>query len=138
MTAEAAIVVLMKQVPVHSHVNGRIAQAGVPQGIARPNIIYQRINTNRRYSNDGPTKLPKATIQIGCWANSYPEANSLAKVVREKLDGFKGTVEGTNGQTIKIDAIFLSEEQDAPVPESPGVDTAIRGILFDAAIHYHE
>lgn len=134
MDVEATIVAKLTTDPaVAALIEDRIAQAGMPQRLARPNIVYQRIGTRRDYSNDGSTRAPSATLQLTCWADDQAGARALSNAVRTALDGFRGTV----GESV-IDAIFVSDENDAPVPQTPGKDQTIRGIVLDFKVHFRE
>lgn len=137
MEAEAALVAMLTAaVPVTAIMGNRIGQAGMPQGMARPNVVYQRLGTSRSYHNQGSDKAPKAMFQISCYADSTATARSLASAVRSTLDGFKGTV-GTVG-ALKIDAIFLTDERDAPQPPATGSGQSVKGVQFDCSIHFQE
>lgn len=135
MSVEAAIVTLLTgdTAGVNALIAGRIAAAAMPQGLARPNVVYQRIGTRRRYSNDGPTGLARARLQVSCYADTPKAAKQLAAAVREVLDGYSGTVGGCT-----IQALFLDDERDAPQPPATGRDLGVFGVQFDALIHYDE
>lgn len=137
MELEAAIVSLLKaDAVINDLVAGRIAATGLPDALARPNIVYQRIGTPRTWNNDGPDGIVRGTVQISCYADRYPQAKELAKAVRA-LNGFRGTVTGPSG-SIVIHGIFLDDERDAPVPPPTGQSQGIAGIVLIFNVDYSE
>ena len=139
MEIEAAIVAKLKaDAGINALVGGRIAAAGIPDTLARPNIAYQRIGTGRRWSNDGPSGLARATLQLSCYADTYPQAKALAKAVRA-FDGFAGRVGAEPpGDGVTIQSMFLDDEQDAPAPPPAGQTRSIPGIVLVFVIAYSE
>ena len=134
MAVEAALVTLLTtDATVAALIGTRIAPVGQPQGVARPNVIYQRIGTKRDYHNEGSTGLPSARIQVGCYADTYKTARQLAGAVRAVLDGYRGTVGGQ-----EIAGVWLDDERDAPQPPADGKGAGVQGVQFDAVIAYRE
>ena len=130
MELEAAIVAKLRtDVP---SVGGRIAPVGIPDAIPRPNIIYQRIDTGREHSNDGPVGIADALLQLSCYADQYDQAKALAAAVRS-FDGFTGTV----GEVF-IHSMFLEDESDAPAPPPEGQTRGIAGIQLTFRVAYSE
>ncbi|HEV7299210.1 MAG TPA: DUF3168 domain-containing protein [Tepidisphaeraceae bacterium] len=124
---------LLRAIPdVASIAGGRVMPAG-SRGLARPNVVYQRLSTRRDWTNDGPTRAPRTTVQVGCWADRLEVALAIAAAVRIALDGFNGTVNG-----LVIDAIFLDDENTAPESKSAGQEEGIKGVLLDFNVHYQE
>jgi len=69
-----------------------------PPGRLDNYITFERVNTEREYSHDGPAGLAKATIAITCWSDTYDGAIDLADIVRKFIDCYTG---GIGGYTIQ-------------------------------------
>jgi hypothetical protein len=68
-----------------------------------PYIVYRREDTDRVFSLTGFSGLTEATIQIGCWADTYGAAKRLADAVRLVVDGYAGLMGAYTVQMAKID-----------------------------------
>lgn len=79
-----------------------------PQNAALPYVTYQRIDTPRLRSLDGPVGLASPRVQIDCWSARYKEAKQLGEAIRKMLDGFKGSYGGE-----VVQGVFLEDERDA-------------------------
>jgi hypothetical protein len=131
MEIEAAIVAKLKaDTDVDTDVGGRIAATRIPDALPRPNVVYERIGTERTVANDGPAGLVRATVQVSCYADSYAVAKSLAKKIRVALNGFRGTI-----GTLKVQSLLLDDERDAPVPASV---KGVVGVNLTFAAAYNE
>lgn len=116
-----------------------------------PRIIHQRIATTRLRTNDGPTGLTKAIIQLGFWAlgkGGGETAKELADVVRlakggdqgkpldpkfAALDGFKGTMAG-----VVVQGAFLDDDADSDEGPVHGDDAAAYQVTADLTIWFEE
>ena len=81
----------------------------LPQGCAMPAITYQQISGVRDYVMGGVTGVAEPSYQVTCWAKTYAGATALAKVVRELLNCYQGTVSET-----VVQLIMLNDEGDIP------------------------
>ena len=134
MSVEAAIVARLAATPaVTAIVADRVAAVGLPDKLARPNLVYQTLGTARVYSNDGPAGLARATLQVSCYADDYKSAKQLAKAVRDALNGFAGTSAG-----IVVQSCLLDDERDAPQPPSSGQTFGLSGVVQVFNVAYDE
>lgn len=117
---------------VQSHVGSsataRIEPSVLPEGTAYPAIRYERISTDRTYTQEGPTGKPGALFQIDSFAKDVGTAGLLAEEVRKALDGHKGAM-GAEAS----DGVF-SEDQDA----SYDSDAEIHRVRQDWRIYHTE
>lgn len=73
--------------------SGVQVQAGrAREGWRAPYIVYHLFGWDRTDAHDGPLELHFKDFQISVFANTYAEAAAEAELVRQILDGFKGTV----------------------------------------------
>lgn len=130
--ATAIVSLIHESGPVTSQIGGRLNAVGLPDLMPRPNIVYQIIDTSRVYSNDGPTGLKRAMVQLTCYADTYPAAKSLAAAVATVFDGYVGTApDGT-----VIQSTFIDDERDAPAPPPEGQSRGAAGVLLVLLIAY--
>lgn len=61
-----------------------------PQNPTAPFVAYQRANASRDRAGSGPTRAVEAVYNLTCWAETYPEATALARLLRDELDGARG------------------------------------------------
>lgn len=139
MTPEAAIVaLLLANGPVSVLIGDRIKHWKMTQGVALPYVVFQRLDTKRRYHNQGSTRAPMAMIQVTCRAAGFTPARALADAVIGAIDGYRGTAT-TGAGSVQIDGIFVDDDRDAPEPPNPGADQ-IRsaGVVLTLKVHFQE
>jgi len=61
-----------------------------PQNPTAPFVAYQRANASRDRAGSGPTRGVEAVYNLTCWAETYPAAAALARLLRNELDGIRG------------------------------------------------
>lgn len=96
---------------VQAHVGSsdaaRIEPSVLPEDTRYPAVRYERISTDRQYTQDGPTGKPNALFQIDSFAKDVDAAFDLSESIRKAMDGFKGPMGAE-----KVDGTF-SDDQDA-------------------------
>jgi hypothetical protein len=78
------------QVDVAAIIGTRFYAVVIPQEPPYPVIVHQRMAGPRERAADGPTSSVESTYALTCWAKSYAEATTLARVLRKALDGTRG------------------------------------------------
>lgn len=109
-TVEPAIYELLKTLA-----SGHVYVMRAPDNAAAPFIIFQRIDSERWRDINAPSGMAKASIQIDCYHSSYYASKSLAGMVEEILDGYKGTVlhgSGSPQQSVIIAGVVLENDVD--------------------------
>jgi hypothetical protein len=71
-------------------VSSRVYPAKLPQAPTLPAVTYQRVTGNRVHSTQGPSGLANPRYQVDVWARTYVEMLTVAKAVRQGLDGYQG------------------------------------------------
>jgi len=134
MSIQAAIVTLAKaNGPIAGFIGTRIANATIPDKLARPNVTHQLVGNVETYANDGPVNLNRATIQLNCYADKPVQATALAKAVKDLFSGYKGTV-----GNLTIQSMFKDDERDAPEPPSTGQTLGIAGVILTYSVNFSE
>jgi hypothetical protein len=82
---------LVDDAPTAALVSTRIAWGLIPQGSADPNISMHEISATPEYTLAGPDNLVPTRVQVDCRGTTYASALAVARAVRAKLSGFKGT-----------------------------------------------
>ena len=99
----------------------------IPAGVEMPAWAYQTISANREPAHDGPTGMTEQVIQITCQAATYGEAKALARAIRARWHGYRGTrgvqvfravvdndqdgLADEDGATVRVDiSVFYAEE----------------------------
>lgn len=133
MVEKGIVALLLADAAVTAMVGTRVEPAGTAQTLARPNIVYQRVTTNRLYSQDGPAGSGDARVQLSIWADTYATVKDLADKVRTALEGYRGTVAG-----IVLDSVRLDDEDDMPLPPDAGREVGYKGVRQDYRVDFQE
>lgn len=124
-TIEGAVVALLAADATVAQLAGnRIAPMTDPQSVARPKITFYRTGTDRStdaggFTNDGPTGLAIATLQIDLWADSMLTAKQLADATRRVLNGYSGGM---------IQSAYIRDERETPAGLVPGAEKPVQRI----------
>lgn len=100
---------------------GRCYRLTLPQPWTLPAITYLRVDTLSEYSHDGDSDLDHPRWQISCWAESHPEAEELARQVRQAMQGWKA-VYGLPA--------FCVGQHDLPQPETGVYQVAVDFVIW--------
>ena len=90
---------------------GRIYALRAPQNVVTPFVVFQRVESDRWRSINGPSGMAQATMQIDVYDDDYYGAKDLAAQIEDTLDGYRGTVSYTGGST-RIGGISLESDSD--------------------------
>lgn len=97
---EEAVVTAMKSLPgVTGIVEDRIVWREADSRWARPYIVLHHVSDESFESNDGPTGLNTANIQVNCVADTFGQATKLRRAVQQWFGNYSGT---HNGSTIRV------------------------------------
>jgi hypothetical protein len=103
--------------------------AYLPERTPRPAIVYRRISTTSVLTHDGPSDLLEARFQISAHAETHPEALTIARTIRARLNG-------TSPSTVlaTVDLVTIENELDLGfTPDALGWE-----ITLDAIFRYKE
>lgn len=92
---------------VYALVGNRIGPMKLPRNPKFPEVTYQVISSSRPYVHEGAAGLTTKVVQYDVWAKSYQECKSVAKALREALEGYRGTMDG-----VTVYAVFLLSQLD--------------------------
>lgn len=121
MSMGAAIVALLEASATVEDVAGdRIYPVKLPRGVTLPAITYLTVSAPRDETQQGPSGLVMARVQVSCWGDNYDDSKAVAEAVRRTLDGYRGTSAGT-----RIDGVRLLNERDDIEAEPGTYQTAL-------------
>jgi hypothetical protein len=88
---------LVGSTAVNAIISGRIYPLRYvgPQKIAYPLLIWRRARIERQQAFNAPVGVPRVTMELYAYAETYEAARDLADKCRVVLDGYGGTVENT-------------------------------------------
>lgn len=113
-------------------VAARVYPIVLPQGVKLASVVYTRISGPGDYKMQGPTGWAHPRIQIAAWAPTADAAVSLANLVKDKLDGYRGVM-GSGANAVTVQGVFQSDEREM-------YDDIVQmyGVMRDSFIHYEE
>lgn len=96
-------------------VGTRVFPIKLPQGEIRPSIVYTRISDAGDHHMGGASGLGRPRIQVDSWAQTYDVAAALADSVKERIDGFRGSIqwdENSPGNSVPVQGVFFEGSRD--------------------------
>lgn len=93
----------------------RVFPVRLPQGETRASIVLTRISGFSGVTSSGREGVSRPRIQVDCWALTADAASSLADLVKQRIDGFRGAMqwdENSPGNEITVQGIFFDNERD--------------------------
>ena len=93
----------------------RMFPVKLPQGETRASIVYSRISGLGDNHSQGPSGLSRPRMQIDCWSLSMDSAVSLANLIKDRIDGFRGDMlwgDNSPPEAIVIQGIFFEAERE--------------------------
>lgn len=116
---EAIYFILTNNADIYGTVGGRIYPLYMPDSVELPAITYQRISTVRELTHDQEAGgLASAIFQFTVWDSDYATIREISEMIRNCLNGYKGTVTIDSGDSdIDIQASLINGEVDNYDPE---------------------
>ena len=97
---------------VNAIIGNRVFPRILPEGSTTTNylpaVVYNQVAAPHECTMDN-ARYVEETFQLECTADDYKTAKQLAVAVRNALEGFSGSMGGTN-----VHGIFIQAERDAP------------------------
>lgn len=87
----------------------RIHYVERPQSVTVPALVIQYGSGIPDHNMKGPTGTVRGMVRVTSLASTYLGAHDLAKLVRNALDGYTGTV-----MDMHVSYLFLNNESDIP------------------------
>ena len=124
---------LLADVSILAVVGPRVFPAVMPQGITAPSLVYNRVSGLGDHHMQGASGYVQARMQVAAWSQALDDAETLANLVKARLDGWRGTM-ATGSGAVRVMGVFYLQENP------PNYDAARRlhGVGRDYMIHYAE
>ncbi len=101
--------------PLTALVGMRLYPSIAPASAAFPYVTVQRLAVESLYHFGGASATHDTLVQVDCWALSAAEAQQVAQVLRQSLDGFTGVWD-----SLEVDGVFVENELDDAEPADDG------------------
>jgi hypothetical protein len=119
---EALTSLLLGDGRVASLAGNRVNWVRTPQNVKDyPRAVLQIILADVDMTNDGPSGLESARVQIDSYGETYVSAGALSKAILAVLSGYRGVVSG-----VRIHGGFVNSKRDLPVSDSGEVKHLFR------------
>lgn len=99
---------LLADAPIVAVIVNRIYALKIPQGAASPSVVLTRISGPGDYHLQGPSGLMGLRVQVDAWAATADAATSLANLIKDRLDGYRGTM-GSGGDAVTVHGVFVAD-----------------------------
>jgi uncharacterized protein DUF3168 len=120
--------------PLTAIVGTRIYPGLAPTSAVFPYVTIQELMVASHYHLDGATATFDTMAQIDVWSLEPMQAQQLAKIIRQSMDGLPAAWDG-----LEVDGVFVDSETDAPEPAQDGSERAYyRRILTISVWHMRE
>lgn len=83
----------------------------LPQNTKQDSIAYQLISAEGDHHNAGASGFARPRIQITAWSQTDAGADVLGRLIKGRLDGYRGLM-GTGANEIKVHGVFFSSGRD--------------------------
>ena len=93
----------------------RIFPVVLPQGLKKTSIVFSRISGQGDHHMQGASGLNRTRMQIDSWAPTADGADLLARQVKERIDGYRGSMlwgEDSPAEAIVVQGIFFDSERE--------------------------
>lgn len=104
--------------PVAAQLADRLFPSVLPQGVAYPAGTLERAAGSTQHTLDGPSGREVWRLTVQTWAATSLAAQALAHSVRNRLDGFKGTLAGIGSPSTTIRATIRLENEHESYDET--------------------
>jgi hypothetical protein len=99
---------LLADPAIASAVVDRIYTVKMKQGNIGACIVYTQISSPGDYTMVAPSGLAAPRIQVDAWAPNADAATSLANLVKNRLDGFRGLM-GSGDNIVTVHGVFVAD-----------------------------
>ena len=110
-----------------SFLTAKLYPGNRPQESVLPAVTYQRKTGGYQHDLDGASDFAKPAFDIEVFSKDFSQVISITETIRQKMQGFTGTLSGRD-----IYSITLDDESDSYFPP---VDASASG-LFSTTLSY--
>lgn len=92
---------------VASHIGSRFYPVLAPTTAALPFAVFRRTAVEREQTLKNPLGVPRVTLEVSIFCETYEQARTVADLVRQVLDGYSDS-----SSNAVIGQVSLENEQD--------------------------
>jgi hypothetical protein len=89
----------------------RIYPVKLPQGMVSDSIVFNRISGAGVYVMEGLSGFTTQRFQIDSCSLTADGADSLANLIRDRLDGYRGDM-GSGPTLVNVHGVFMIDQRD--------------------------
>lgn len=119
---ETIIAFLLADPALAALIGDRLTPGVRTQGASLPALVFNLISDLPDYTNDGPSGLAQARIQLDAYGETYAQAKAVQRATAARVSGLRVTIGGW-----AIQGVFQQNARDTfthDAPEKiPGVST---------------
>lgn len=90
----------------------RMFPGKLPQGTTQASIVYNRVSGAGDYHMQGLSGFAKHRIQIDAWAPTAEVASSLADLIRDRIDGYRGDMGSMSPPVVTVQGVFMVDQRE--------------------------
>jgi hypothetical protein len=113
-------------------VGTRIASNTSDQADAIPRMVLSLVSGDHAHHMQAASGRVVGRIQIEGYANTSLAATNLMELVRQRMDGFRGTIQG-----VYINTLHLDTERAFYLPPADGSQVGTHSIQHDYIVAWH-
>jgi hypothetical protein len=113
-------------------VGTRIASNTSDQADTLPRIVLSLVSGDHAHHMEAASGRVIGRIQVEAFAATSLGATTLMETVRQRMDGFRGTVQG-----VYINTLHLDTERAFYLPPADGSQTGTHSIQHDYIVAWH-
>lgn len=101
---------ILAYAPIASIVSTRMFHVKLPQGTTSDSIVFNRISGQGYYVMEGLSGFTIQRFQIDALSLVQDSANALADLVRDRIDGFRGSM--GDSPIVTVHGVFMVDQRD--------------------------
>jgi hypothetical protein len=103
---------LLADASIAAAVGVRVYPIKLPQGTTAVSIVYNRISGGGDYHLQGLSGFAHHRFQIDAWASTANAATSLADLIRDRIDGYRGDMGTDSPPVVTVHGIFMADQRE--------------------------
>jgi len=112
MSGKALRAILLANTAIAGLVGQRVRKRRAGQKEDPPYIVHRRVGNRAELHLEGPSTTKVARHQVWCYGKDDEQAEALADLAIEELDGWQGTAAGVRVQACFVDDDSVDFEED--------------------------
>lgn len=99
---------LLEDATILGLVAARMYPVMMPQGVKLTSIVYNEITSVGDHHSEGASGLAQPRVQLAAWGDTADKAHALALAIKDRLDGYRGSMGSAAAEVIVQGAFFDS------------------------------